>query len=69
MEFQNRIFILKGDFYKKFKKVLYSIFLIICLCLYVLMAMGSSDSSSTDPDVKAYDDWWISTHHLDGSPR
>lgn len=52
---------------KKYKKVISSVLLIVCLCAYAAMAMGSSNSS--DPDVKAYDDNWLIHHNLDGSPR
>lgn len=44
--------------------------LVITLGL-AIFCVGCSDcggsSSSKDPDVAAYDEWWIRNHNLDGS--
>lgn len=46
--------------------------LVITLGL-AIFCVGCSDcggsGSSKDPEVAAYDEWWIRNHHLDGSPR
>lgn len=48
------------------------VLLLVMILGFVTLCVGCTDcggSSSKDPDVEAYDEWWIRNHNLDGSPR
>ncbi|MGN0614378.1 MAG: hypothetical protein ACI4JB_10835 [Porcipelethomonas sp.] len=53
----------------KMKSILIVI-LSVMVGLFVTGCFASCGSSKeTDPEVEAYDRWWISTHDIFGNPR
>ncbi|MBQ4465976.1 MAG: hypothetical protein II916_08460 [Oscillospiraceae bacterium] len=52
------------------KRVIAVLLLAVLSMMTALTFTGcGSDNSTTDPEVQAYDEYWIRTHDIFGNPR